>query len=121
MKNLIVNNTFTPYRDKLFNLIVEEGKSVDIRYLTLNESSRTWHVATKFKNFKVLFQARNKFTTTSDLIINWINPFYVLGFKKVVLFGYSYTSYLFILFVRSALGKKTYLFNETTLSDKKET
>ena len=74
----------------------------------------------KFKNFKVLFQARNKFTTTSDLIINWINPFYVLGFKKVVLFGYSYTSYLFILFVRSALGKKTYLFNETTLSDKKE-
>lgn len=65
----------------------------------------------------VIYQKRNAKTPTSDVIIN-------TGYLKcffsdiVVLFGYNYSTYLVVAFVRKMLGKKTVLFSESTISDK---
>lgn len=120
------NNIVAPYRIPLFNkiakLLAENGISTKVVFLSEKESVRQWNIDYREINFDyeilpTLFQKRNSNTTTSDFIVNR-GFFKYLLCDVVVLFGYNYPTYLFIMFLRKLLCRKTVLFSESTLSDK---
>lgn len=123
---LIINNTIAPYRKPIFELLVEKlnkyNMSTEILYLTEKESVRQWDVGVLKEYERVLpcfFQARNKFTTTSDVIFNY--SFLRSFFKSstILLFGYNYPTYLIVLFLSFVFKKRCILFCESTINDKK--
>jgi glycosyltransferase involved in cell wall biosynthesis len=127
IKNIIViNNIVAPYRIPLFNEIdkILKSQNIDMKVLFLSEreSVREWSIDYSKIEFDyvilpVIYQKRDTKTTTSDKIIN-SGYFKYLFADRVVLFGYSYYTYLVFMIVRKILFKKTVLFSESTLSDK---
>jgi glycosyltransferase involved in cell wall biosynthesis len=119
----VVNNIPTPYRRALFDEIFLQASAVGITFsvLYLAEKERVRHWKVEIRSFEkilpVLWQARNVFTPTSDLIINTKFAMRSLKPRHVILFGYNYPTYLTIALVRCLLRRPTYLFCETTLYD----
>jgi glycosyltransferase involved in cell wall biosynthesis len=119
----IVNNIPSPYRGSLFQAMAQEAKRQDIDfsvlYLARSESVRDWKIDPQPYEtiLPVLWQKRDKRTTTSDLIIN--SGFVWQGLKPshMILFGYNYPTYLIIALLRRLSGQPTALFCETTLHD----
>jgi glycosyltransferase involved in cell wall biosynthesis len=125
-KVIFINNTIAPYRIPLFNKInkIMSSENIDTKVLFLSEkeSVREWSIDYDSMKFKyevlpILFQKRDMTTTTSDKIINR-GYFKYLFADRVILFGYSYSTYLIFMFIRKLLFKKTILFSESTISDK---
>ncbi|MEZ9207062.1 glycosyltransferase family 4 protein [Vibrio splendidus] len=124
MKLTIINNIQTPYRKKLFDKIKERSfsRGVDFRvyYLSDTESVRDWgavELGSYEAIFDVLFQVRNKLTTTSDIIFNYGYFSKVICSDVTIFFGYSYTTYIVGASLRKLFGKKNVLFCESTKSD----
>lgn len=123
---VIVNNIVAPYRIPLLNevyrILHSKGIDMTVLFLTEKEAVRDWRlkydaIQFPYKILPVLFQKRNPRSTTSDTIIN-TGFFKHLFADRVLIFGYSYITYLIFVIVRKVLVKKTILFSESTLSDK---
>lgn len=116
-----MNNIPTPYRktlfDKIDDLLVDTNHSFEVFYLSKTESVRNWtdYNFTNYESvFKVLFQSRNKTTTTSDYIFNYGYLSKVLSHDVMVFFGYNYPTYIFSSLFRKVIGKDNILFCEST-------
>ena len=119
----IINNIPTPYRRSLFDEIAREvretGVEFSVLYLAETETVRNWKVELRSfeKVLPIIWQKRNNYTTTSDVIINVRYLMLTLHKKNVVLFGYNYFTYLVVASARALLRRPTHLFCETTLFD----
>ncbi|MGD6735130.1 hypothetical protein ACP5PY_01645 [Photobacterium leiognathi subsp. mandapamensis] len=124
MKVAFLNNIPSPYRSILFSKIYDVftagNDECSVYYLSSSESVRSWG-NTKLEKyeaiFPVVYQKRNKFTTTSDYIINKSFLKKILKQDVVVFFGYNYTTYLISSLIRRFFKKKNILFCESTNID----
>lgn len=122
----IVNNIIAPYRVPLFKAMNNQtptGYRVEFVFLSKIESVRHWVINQEFTNspnvrvLPTLLQIRNRFSTTSDHIINRSFLKYIF-YDIVILFGYNYATYIIILLGRRILQKRTILFCESTSFEK---
>ena len=120
----IINNIPSPYRSILFREIKKNESryncKVSFYYLSSSESVRNWAPATLSDSesiLPVLFQRRNKMTTTSDFIINYGYLRELFLADVSIFFGYSYLTYLITSAVRIFFKKRNILFCESTRLD----
>lgn len=117
----IINNIPSPYRSILFGQMKkmesEYGHEISFYYLSRSESVRNWSDLTLSDSefiLPVLFQCRNKNTTTSDFIINYGYLKTLLKSDVSLFFGYSYFTYIVTAIIRKISNKKNILFCEST-------
>lgn len=117
----VINNIPSPYRSLLFNEMKKYESHYNCRvefyYLSSSESVREW-VNHKLNSSEfilpVLFQTRNKKTTTSDFIINYGYFKKLFCADVTFFFGYSYLTYLIMSATRTLFKKRNILFCEST-------
>ncbi|WP_318476563.1 glycosyltransferase [Photobacterium leiognathi] len=127
MKVIISNNAIVPYRTHFLNMFFSKYKGefekLLVLYLTHSESIRNWSYNSEAEFDSVVldnfYQARNKKTTTSDLILNRNFIKYLKSADIFLSLGYSYPTYLVMAFFSKIKGIKTACFCETNISDSK--
>lgn len=54
MKYLILQNTIAPYRNSLFNKMVEMGLDIELLYMCEREKERSWVIDYSTMSFRIL-------------------------------------------------------------------
>ncbi|MGR5306674.1 glycosyltransferase family 4 protein [Vibrio mediterranei] len=126
-KDIVVfNNTIAPYRVSLYkemsSILANDQRKFKVVFLSESETVREWSVDVESLDFDyevlpIIYQKRALSTTTSDFIIN-IGYFKYILSDTVLIYGYSYPTFIILALLRKIFGKRTILFCESTLLDK---